>query len=158
KPLENALRLRPCLLIQALGYCAMGWPCWDGNCTRHADRVSVQRRSGRRPSVEHASFRYASLRVLPRGTAFLRPRARRTGASLPMPITASWSGVSGPTVYKDVARTIVHHPRAPLALVIPTRGKCAVVLGAVQGQACRWPPDGGQPFSHTQQRGGRPSR
>src|SRR5262245_46775340 len=33
---------------------------------------------------------------------------------------ASWSGVSGPTAYKDVARTFVHHTRAPLDLVIPT--------------------------------------
>jgi hypothetical protein len=32
--------------------------------------------------------------------------------------------------YKDVARTIVHHTRAPLDVVIPDHSKCAVVLGA----------------------------
>jgi hypothetical protein len=40
-----------------------------------------------------------------------------------------------PTEYKDVARTFVHHTRAPLGLRHPDPTKCAGVLGAVQGQA-----------------------
>jgi hypothetical protein len=40
-----------------------------------------------------------------------------------------------PAAYKDVARTFVHHARAPLDFVIPTRAKCAAVLEAVQGRA-----------------------
>lgn len=46
--------------------------------------------------------------------------------------------VSVPTAYKDVARTIVHHTRAPLDVVIPTQAKCAGVLGAVKDEASRW--------------------
>ena len=42
--------------------------------------------------------------------------------------------VSVPTAYKDVARTIVHHTRAPLDVVIPTQAKCAGVLGAVKDE------------------------
>src|SRR5262245_20811587 len=49
---------------------------------------------------------------------------------------ASWSGVSGPTAYKDVARTFVHHTRAPLDLVIPT---AASVLEKHGGYPTYWP-------------------
>jgi hypothetical protein len=42
--------------------------------------------------------------------------------------------VSVPTAYKDVARAIVHHTRAPLDVVIPTRAKCAVMLGALKDE------------------------
>jgi hypothetical protein len=40
-----------------------------------------------------------------------------------------------PAEYKRVARSFVHRPAAPLALVIPDTLKCAVVLEAVQGRA-----------------------
>jgi len=55
-----------------------------------------------------------------------------------MRITASWFRASGPTAYKDVARTIVHHTPAPLDVVIPDHNNCAVVLGAVKDEALRW--------------------
>jgi hypothetical protein len=42
--------------------------------------------------------------------------------------------VLAPTEYKHVARMIVHHTRAPLDFVIPTRAKCASVLGAVKDE------------------------
>jgi len=40
-----------------------------------------------------------------------------------------------PAAYKDVARTFVHHARAPLDFVIPTTPSVPVVLGAGKGQA-----------------------
>jgi len=48
---------------------------------------------------------------------------------------ASWSGVSGPTAYKDVARTFVHPAAAPLGRRHPDHRKCAVVLGAIKDKA-----------------------
>ena len=50
---------------------------------------------------------------------------------------ASWSGVSGPTAYKDVARTFVHPAAAPLGRRHPDHRKCAVVLGAIKDKALR---------------------
>ena len=47
-------------------------------------------------------------------------------------------GLCTPTAYKDVARTIVHHTRAPLDVVIPDHSNCAVVLGAGKDEALRW--------------------
>jgi hypothetical protein len=42
--------------------------------------------------------------------------------------------VSVPTAYKDVARAIVHHTRAPLDVVIPDPSQCAVMLGALKDE------------------------
>lgn len=43
----------------------------------------------------------------------------------------------GPAAYKDVARSFVHHARAPLEFVIPTITSVAVVLGAVKDKPLR---------------------
>jgi hypothetical protein len=55
-----------------------------------------------------------------------------------MRITASWVRVSAPAEYKDVARSFVHHTRAPLDVRRPDHTNCAVVLGAVKDGALRW--------------------
>src|SRR5262245_59802790 len=55
-----------------------------------------------------------------------------------MRITASCFRASGTIGYKDVARTIVHHTRATLDVVIADHNNCAVVLGAVKDEALRW--------------------
>jgi hypothetical protein len=54
--------------------------------------------------------------------------------SLPMRITASWARVSAPIEYKDVARMLVHHTRAPLERRHPDHSKCAVLLEAFKDE------------------------
>ena len=54
---------------------------------------------------------------------------------LPMRITASWSGSLYPPAYKDVARAIVHHTRAPLDVVIPDPSQVCRHARSPQGRA-----------------------
>ena len=61
---------------------------------------------------------------------------RRLGASLPMRITASWSGFSDPPntrMWHDPSCTTCG---LPSTFVIPTTPECAVVLEAVKDKPC----------------------
>jgi len=64
--------------------------------------------------------------VVQNGSAASEPRSRC--ASL------HHGRVSAPTEYKDVARSFVHHTRAPLDVIIPDHSNCAIVLGAVKDE------------------------